>query len=855
MRKRDKQGLLELIRTVYNAHDEIKKLLKLGDTRAASGLIADCQESLLNIGEVIIQSEGEQFVTIGLVEDYCREIFNIYNSVSDITDFESVRKTLNRMLTDIKKSIDRDVVERKEIVFMPYKASMWDSLESVWKAADADPECDAYVVPIPYYDRNPDHSFGEFHYEGGDYPDYVPVTHYNNYDISKRRPDVIYIHNPYDDCNYVTSVDPRYYSIELKKYTDELVYIPYFVLAEPDPNDTNSVESVAHFAITPGVVNADKVIVQSEAMKQTYIKALLNKFGDTAENRNILENKILGMGSPKFDKLNDNSVDLYIPAEWSNHIFTKDGKRKKVVFYNTGVSMFLQFNNRMLRKIESVFQDFAKQKDNIVLLWRPHPLLKTTIKSMRPQLLSDYERILRVFKESDIGILDESTDLERAIKISDVYFGDISSVVELFSKQNKPVLFQRMFNFIYNESEDTVSLLDRYCYNSDNENVWFIDVESHWLYKIIQNNNGERTASSIAPIPENINGIVTGLRNNKLFIFPYADNVNFYLVYDISKNIFKKETIDYNFHGLNFVTSSYICGNYYYTLYRDMVLKIDADSGKITKKYSIDVQLTDYGMRYANTFVSDKLYFSYYPQSVLYCFDTNTAKTEKFPLNVDDIVSMCSDDNNVYMMDSLHTICVWNQNNHELFTTVISDDDTGCYYLDEKSELVFDTQFKKNFVDCYFPSYVSISTEDYVFFTPYCMNKMVILRKNDFSVMTVPLMDEDSDYVNDSPVRYIFEYNTDEKIYLIKVGTNDHLEFDMNTFTLKKISLNVNKKDYFNSLSNIRYNKINQSSYSRLNELEILNVLCNTNDNCSNTDINRKNGLAIHSNIVKRVSI
>ena len=42
-----------------------------------------------------------------------------------------------------------------EAIFLPYKASMWDSLESVWKAADADPECDAYVIPIPYYDKNP----------------------------------------------------------------------------------------------------------------------------------------------------------------------------------------------------------------------------------------------------------------------------------------------------------------------------------------------------------------------------------------------------------------------------------------------------------------------------------------------------------------------------------------------------------------------------------------------------------------------------------------------------------------------------------------------------------------------------
>ena len=34
---------------------------------------------------------------------------------------------------------------RKEVVFLPYKASMWDSLESVWKAAEEDPDCVAYV--------------------------------------------------------------------------------------------------------------------------------------------------------------------------------------------------------------------------------------------------------------------------------------------------------------------------------------------------------------------------------------------------------------------------------------------------------------------------------------------------------------------------------------------------------------------------------------------------------------------------------------------------------------------------------------------------------------------------------------
>lgn len=112
---------------------------------------------------------------------------------------------------------------------------MWDSLESVWKKYDADPEWDARVIPIPYYDKNPDGTFSEFHYEGNDYPDYVPITFYKNCDLEGNHPDEIYIHNPYDDANYVTSIEPYFYSKNIKNYTDKLIYIPYFVLREPDP--------------------------------------------------------------------------------------------------------------------------------------------------------------------------------------------------------------------------------------------------------------------------------------------------------------------------------------------------------------------------------------------------------------------------------------------------------------------------------------------------------------------------------------------------------------------------------------------------------------------------------------------
>ena len=47
---------------------------------------------------------------------------------------------------------------RKEILFLPFKASAWNSMEPAWKAAMADPDWDVYVIPIPWYYRNIDGS-------------------------------------------------------------------------------------------------------------------------------------------------------------------------------------------------------------------------------------------------------------------------------------------------------------------------------------------------------------------------------------------------------------------------------------------------------------------------------------------------------------------------------------------------------------------------------------------------------------------------------------------------------------------------------------------------------------------------
>ncbi len=443
MRTVQKRNILEMIHTLHQAHDEIKRNMESKQYILAQDMLSQCQECAIRIGTEIEKSEGEGFITVSHIEEYCDVLYQVHEELNgrDSVNVNKIYKTLKKYMLKIENSVKHDISVRKEIVFLPYKASMWDSLESVWQAADADQTCDAYVIPIPYYDKNPDGSFRQMHYEGDQYPKKVPITNYKEFDFETHHPDIIYIHNPYDNINLVTSVHPFFYSDNLKKYTDKLIYIPYFVMGEVSPDNEATVESKKHYCMTPGVLNADKVIVESEDVRQIYIKALTKEMG--AASRSKWEEKILGLGSPKFDKvINTKKEDLEIPEEWLKIIQKPDGSWKKIIFYNTSIGTLLNDNEKMLEKMKQVFGVFKENQDKVALLWRPHPLIQATVSSMRPQLWKAYEKIVEQYRSESWGIYDDSADMDRAVVLSDAYYGDRSSVVYLYQKTGKPVMIQ-----------------------------------------------------------------------------------------------------------------------------------------------------------------------------------------------------------------------------------------------------------------------------------------------------------------------------------------------------------------------------------------------------------------------------
>lgn len=431
MRRAVKEQILGIMDIISTASDDIAKGKLEGNQLLDT--LSQCQDGAVAVGSVIEEDLGEGTEIVGRLEKFCELLYQAAQETGRPERVRKLGKVMRGKSSDIQNQIKNDIKEKLEVVFLPYKASMWDSLESIWRAACEDPDCEPYVIPIPYYDKNHDGSFGVLHYEIDEFPDEVPVMSYHNYDLENRRPDMIYIHNPYDECNLVTSVHPSFYSSKLKKYTDMLVYVPYFLgIAD---------KVAAHHGVSPGTIYADKVIVESEAVRKIYMDEFskyckANQLNITSAD---IESKFLALGSPKLDKVRSSKREGFtLPEEWARILGDK-----KSVLYNTSLGTLLDFDELYLEKLKYVLGQFEERKD-VVLWWRPHPLSEATVEVMRPELVAQYEKIVDEYRLKGTGIYDDTADLHRAIAMTDAYYGDWSSLVTMYRATGKPVMIQNV---------------------------------------------------------------------------------------------------------------------------------------------------------------------------------------------------------------------------------------------------------------------------------------------------------------------------------------------------------------------------------------------------------------------------
>ena len=271
--------------------------IQRGNTSLALSELPLLQETAISLGTAIEQKKRKGKESVSILERYCEALYEAYLTLQEglsgdasgelvadqlATEQVAVEQIAadqlikaGNCLKDLKEALERDC--KRQVVFLPHSAKHFASLRPLIDALQEREDTEVKLMPIPYFDRMGDGSLSEMHYEGEDFPKEYPITDYRSYNFAAELPDCIVTNSPYDGFNPVWSVDPFFYSEKLKQYTNKLVYIPWFVTDEIDPEnpeDGKAFYNMRYYVTVPGVFHADYTIVQSEGMREAYLEKI-----------------------------------------------------------------------------------------------------------------------------------------------------------------------------------------------------------------------------------------------------------------------------------------------------------------------------------------------------------------------------------------------------------------------------------------------------------------------------------------------------------------------------------------------------------------------------------------------------
>lgn len=376
----------------------------------------------------------------------------------DYPFFESQKKIIENAGVDIKKYTDdyrnynqfknkieeiridkekKDYKDKKMVVFMPFKAKYWNMMAGLWKEYERSGEYTLIAISAPYYYKNIDGTVEKFN-DDKQYPEYVKIVSPENFDFDSEYVEKIIIQNPYDSYNATTTVHPQFYAKKLAMCTKELIYIPYFETEEINPSDMRAYVSMDSYVTMPGVVYSDKVIVQSEGIKELYVKKLSEYFGE--ETRDIWNTKIIGNGKHYIEMENSDSKYDDIPEKCKGYIKKSDGSYKKVILYFICTNDVLENGHRVFDKIKRSMDTFLEYEDSVVPLMIFESNIDEILKMENPELLEDYNEI----KMNFIQYIVNENELDKAINLCDAFYGDAGSEAQLCRNSGKPVMIQNV---------------------------------------------------------------------------------------------------------------------------------------------------------------------------------------------------------------------------------------------------------------------------------------------------------------------------------------------------------------------------------------------------------------------------
>lgn len=389
----------------------MRRLQPESDRQHILDLLGGSQQLAVDLGTLLEQIKGEGCAAVSMLENYCEILYLIYERIQGegSADIRALIDRLQQNARQFLSELDEKILSRKAILFLPVMAKDWDGLRSLWQAAWEDENYDVYVAPLPYYYKDYDSSAKKICYEGVEFPTEVTLLDYKvltpEY-LELLHPEVIVVQNPYDGWHPAISVPEMFYAVNIRRYTDKLIYVPPFTVDEFTKLNAREYANMKYYVTMPGVVYADMVIVQSENMKQMYVEKMTEFAGeDTREHwkGRILPTGLLVMDKPQSDALDVETDDTSVTTV----------KRRKRLLYGISSSILQEMPEDARRKIDENMKLFDSYKEEIEVTVVHFPEEKIMFVNEFDAYYGDPMPVMMEFVQAGKPVMIQSVDLYR----------------------------------------------------------------------------------------------------------------------------------------------------------------------------------------------------------------------------------------------------------------------------------------------------------------------------------------------------------------------------------------------------------------------------------------------------------
>ena len=409
-------------------------------------MLAQCQSVAIDLGNFIEQMKGEENLSakacVAALEEYCEKIFDVYNNLPlaverEKEDFQKLCAALNRAFVQMKQTVESEIIYKKLVAFLPDNPKRWKEMQALYDYYAQQENTEACVIPLPLFAKN---LYGEIvagqdEYDRNDkrneYPAYLNVIPWHTVQLQSYEFAAIVIQNPYDAENPYLTVPPVYYAKQLQQYTDCLIYMMPQGVNDFTENDITDVYGLKYSLMMPGAMYADKILIESGAMKELFVNHLTAFAGE--DTKEVWADKVMTISA-----FSGESAQTGQPVQNGQCGQTPP---KKKLLYCIGENEFYENAEMAINKVKerlNVMTQYPESLKVAVCLY-PYDIAAWDIctgqeKDMLVQVLKEYR------KNKGIELLTKNVFDINGIDDMTAYYGSPSPLICRFVQQRKPAM-------------------------------------------------------------------------------------------------------------------------------------------------------------------------------------------------------------------------------------------------------------------------------------------------------------------------------------------------------------------------------------------------------------------------------